>query len=362
MKRVLALIDHLLGKVRLANRSRVTGPSALDVEAFEREIVRFALREENFDRFASILNEVLPVYVRWTWGRDGPYRRHFNEWQRNGFSLLPNHYYSPVPDVARLGASLNQRTEMHGIDLRVDMQLRFLREVCPRYQAEFAALSEHRTGVPHEFHFGNGTYERVDAELLHCMVRDLKPARMVEVGAGYSTLVSAAACRLNETIDRRPCRFTAIEPFPNDLFARSIPGLSELRRVPLQEVGLGLFEELDAGDILFIDSSHVLRIGSDVQLLFLEVLPRLRPGVMVHVHDIFLPAEYPEAWVRQEHVFWNEQYLLQAFLMFNASFEVVLAASYLHLEHPEELAKALPGYRPKRHNPGAFWMRRGTQV
>lgn len=328
----------------------------------EREIVRFALREENFDRFASLLSEILPSYVRWTWGRDGPYRRHFNEWQRHGFSLLPNHYYSPVPDVAALGGVLGRRTRMPGVDLRLDAQLEFVRSVCPRYHEELAAFPEGPTGIPHQFHFGNGAFERVDAELLHCMVRHFKPARMIEVGSGYSTLVSAAACRLNETIDGRPCRFVAIEPFPNDLFQRPIPGLSELRRATLQESGLTPFEELDAGDILFIDSSHVLRIGSDVQLLFLEVLPRLRPGVVVHVHDIFLPAEYPEAWIQREHVFWNEQYLLQAFLAFNAGFEVLLAASYLHLEHPAELAKAFPGYRPDRHLPGAFWMRRSPRA
>lgn len=274
-------------------------------EDFEQSVVRFALREENFDRFAHLLKEILPVYVRWTWGHDGPYRRHFNAWQQSGFSLLPNHYYSPVPDVAQLGSHLARRTEMPGVDLRVDDQLRFLRDVCCRFQPEFSGFAEEPTRVPHEFHFRNGVFERVDAELLHCMIRHFKPARMIEVGAGYSTLVSAAACLLNESQDRRPCRFTAIEPFPNDLFLQPIPGLSELVRTPLQEVGLGPFAELEDGDILFIDSSHVLRLGSDVQLLFLEVLPRLRPGVVVHVHDIFLPAEYPEAWIREEHVFWN---------------------------------------------------------
>jgi hypothetical protein len=114
---------------------------------------------------------------------------------------------------------------------------------------------------------------------------------------------------------------------------------------------------LGENDILFIDSTHVLRIGSDVQYEFLEVLPRLRPGVYVHIHDIFMPAEYPEAWVRREHRFWTEQYLLQAFLCYNGAFEVIWAGSYMHLKHPDELAAAFASYGPGRH-PGSFWIRR----
>ncbi|HTY19382.1 MAG TPA: class I SAM-dependent methyltransferase [Myxococcota bacterium] len=324
---------------------------------FEAEIERFALREENRERFATLLNRILPDYTRWTWGRDDVFRRHFNEWQRNGFSLLPNHYYSPVPDVHGLGDALGRRTSLPGVDLRTEAQLELLRKVCPLYAGEYAAFPDGPTGVPGQFHFANGAFERVDAEMLHLMVRHHRPARMIEVGSGYSTLVSAAACERNAR-DGHPCRFVAIEPQPNDLFLRPIAGLQELLRATLQEVGTAPFEELGEGDILFIDSSHVLKTGSDVQLLYLEVLPRLRPGVVVHVHDVFLPGEYPADWIRNEHVFWNEQYLLQAFLAFNSAFEVLLAASFLHLEHPDVLVEVFPGYSPRKHRPGSFWMQR----
>jgi len=112
------------------------------------------------------------------------------------------------------------------------------------------------------------------------------------------------------------------------------------------------------GDILFIDSSHVLKVGGDVQYEYLEILPRLKRGVVVHVHDIFLPGEYPNEWVREEHVFWNEQYLLQAFLSFNDSFEVLWAGSFMHRKHPEKLAECFPGYHPASCHPGSFWMRK----
>ena len=109
---------------------------------------------------------------------------------------------------------------------------------------------------------------------------------------------------------------------------------------------------------MFIDSSHVVRIGGDVVFEFLQVLPRLRIGVLVHVHDIFLPAEYARDWVIRQKRFWTEQYLLQAFLAFNSAFEIVWAASYMHMNHPQRLAAAFPSYRPDRCWPGSFWFRR----
>ena len=115
---------------------------------------------------------------------------------------------------------------------------------------------------------------------------------------------------------------------------------------------------LEAGDVLFIDSSHMLRIGSDVQFEYLEILPRLKPGVIVHIHDIFLPAEYPRNWVHDKHIFWNEQYLLQAFLAFNASFEVLWGGSWMHLNHPAELESAFQSYKRENQWPGSFWIRR----
>ena len=118
------------------------------------------------------------------------------------------------------------------------------------------------------------------------------------------------------------------------------------------------FCALEANDIVFIDSSHVVKIGSDVVYEFLELLPRLKAGVMVHFHDIFLPAEYPKSWVLEDRRFWNEQYLLQAFLAFNSAFEVMMAGSFLHLSHSEKLKAAFASYDPANVWPGSFWMRR----
>jgi hypothetical protein len=137
-----------------------------------------------------------------------------------------------------------------------------------------------------------------------------------------------------------------------------VPGLARIVREPLQDVDLAVFERLERNDILFIDSTHVLKTGSDVQLEYLEILPRLASGVIVHIHDIFLPAEYPKAWLTDEHIFWNEQYLLQAFLAFNKGFEVLWAGSFMHLNHSDKLRDSFPGYAPERSWPGSFWLRR----
>ncbi len=326
---------------------------------FEREIVRYALKEANRDSFSSLLREILPSYTRWSWGEDGPFRRHFNAWQESGFNLTPNHYYSPIPDVGAIEGTLERETGLRGVDMRADDQVAFVRTVAERYQSELD-FPESPTAQPHDYHFNNGAFERVDAELLHCLVRYLQPQRVVEVGSGYSTLVTAAACDRNRRDGAPACEFIAVEPYPRPFLEGSVPGLTQLVKKPLEEMGFEPFEALRANDILFIDSTHVLKTGSDVAYLFLEILPRLHPGVYVHVHDIFLPAGYPQQWIKDEHVFWNEQYLLQSFLAFNSSFSVVAAAGYLHLKHPDVLTAAFPGYSADRHLPGSFWFFRSS--
>jgi hypothetical protein len=195
--------------------------------------------------------------------------------------------------------------------------------------------------------------------VLYGMVRSLKPRRILEIGSGHSTLLSAQAILANTSEDPGyRCELRAIEPYPSEILRRGFPGLSRLVTAPVQDVPIADFLELGADDILFIDSSHVLSIGGDVRYEYLEVLPRLNPGVVVHVHDIFLPAEYPEEWVRRQHRFWNEQYLLQALLVGNSGFEVLWGSSFMHLRHPEALERAFRSYRREERWPASFWLRR----
>jgi hypothetical protein len=149
---------------------------------------------------------------------------------------------------------------------------------------------------------------------------------------------------------------TCIDPYPSNALRKGFPGLRSLIEEKIEDIDLEFFSQLDSGDVLFIDSSHTVKIGHDVNYLFLEVLPRLRPGVIVHVHDIFLPFEYRRDWVLDEFRFWTEQYILQAFLTFNSEFEVLLSNSYLNHYHQQELKAAFPDL--SRWIGGSFWMRR----
>jgi predicted O-methyltransferase YrrM len=250
-----------------------------------------------------------------------------------------------------------QPSELVGIDVKAPEQLQFLDHICLPFQAEYDAFPHAPTDIPFQYYLDQNMFRSVDAEVLYCMIRHYRPHRVIEVGSGFSTYLSAAAVRQN-TADGHPATFVAIEPYPNEVLRHGFPGLSQLLVQPLQSVELDLFTSLTENDILFIDSSHVLRIDSDVRFLFLEVLPRLQPGVLVHFHDIFLPCEYPRDWVMHEYRFWNEQYLLQAFLAFNRGFEVLWSGSYMHLHHREHLQKAFRSYDPATVWPGSFWIRR----
>ncbi|MCP4004488.1 MAG: class I SAM-dependent methyltransferase [bacterium] len=287
-------------------------------------------------------------------------RRFFALWERRGYHAIPVHFYSPIPEPHTLVERLwETESETVGIDWNDAGQLRLLADIQSGYKREYDQFPTERLDDPYRFSLANGSFGRVDAEMLYGMVRHIKPKHFVEIGSGHSTLLAAQALLRNEK-DGQPGELVAIEPFPDARLRNGFPGLSRVIPKPVQEVGFDEFESLEAGDILFIDSSHVLKTGSDVQYEFLEILPRLRPGVLVHVHDIFLPAEYPREWVLGMHRFWNEQYILQAFLSLNSSFEVLWGAHYMSLHYRDELRAAfrIGGSEPPDASGGSFWIRR----
>jgi hypothetical protein len=226
-----------------------------------------------------------------------------------------------------------------------------------RFGSEYRAFPRAATGSPRDYFVNNRQFESVDGEVLWCMVRSLRPRRLIEVGSGYSTRLIAQAAIANAG-EGHPLDYLVIDPFPSGTLRAGLPGVSRLLPQRVQDVSAGEFDSLGRDDILFIDSSHVLKIGSDVQFEYLEVLPRLNPGVVVHAHDIFLPAEYPRSWVMGMKRFWNEQYMLQAFLAFNREFQVLWGSSFMHLRQPEHLEATFPAYDRSRDWPASFWFRR----
>jgi len=284
----------------------------------------------------------------------------FTLWEKLGFHITINDYYEPIPDTRTLKDDLWQKpSELVGIDMNEEGQINLLSMFSSKFKEEYESFPRNKTSIPYQYYVNNGAFESVDGEILYCMIRHFKPKKIFEIGSGNSTYLSAQAILKNEEEDNDyECELVAIEPYPNDILKAGFPGLSKLIPKKVQDIPLSEFKKLSENDILFIDSSHVLKIGSDVQYEYLEILPRLNKGVIVHAHDIFLPAEYPKEWILKDYRFWTEQYLLQAFLSFNDSFEVLWGGSYMHLRHPDKLEEAFSSYKRDERWPGSFWIRR----
>lgn len=269
--------------------------------------------------------------------------RVFRTCQKLGVNITPHHFYWPIPDLNTLAKKDWAASSMpEGVDLQLERQVRMLESDFLEFQQE-CDFSECETGCKHEFHFNNGFFERVDAEIAYCMVRFFKPGRIVEVGGGKSTRLLATALRRNRE-EGLPGQLICIEPHPEPVLKRGLPGLSELIPRRVQQVPLEVFDRLEPGDILFIDSSHVVAIDSDVVQEHLRIFPRLKPGVVVHLHDIFMPADYPEKFVMTNLCFWGEQYVLEAFLSYNRAFEVLWSSSAMQLFHRQELERHFPAW------------------
>ena len=278
----------------------------------------------------------------------------FALWERLGVHVVPRHYSQPIPDSRSLSDELwDPRPLPPGLRIDLDAQAALLDSFAERFRSEYEAFPSHAEDA---YSLDSTMLIGVDASVLHCMVRHFGPSRIVEVGSGDSTRVSAAALARNHR-DGSPGELIAIEPHPDPTLRAGIPGVTRLIQQPVQTVPRSVFTDLRANDVLFLDSSHVARVGSDVLFEIHDVLPRLAPGVVVHFHDIFLPDEYPRSWIQRNRWFWNEQYLLQAFLSFNDSFEILWSGAYFFRERGAELRAAMACATDTRR-PGSFWIRR----
>lgn len=310
----------------------------------------------NFDEFAALMGEVLPQHVYLDWTDDAAYKRHFAAWQKAGFTVLPNHYYSPVPDLNTLSYQTQAaRYPLHGIDLNETAHRDLLRSFLP-FVDEIRRFSARRQPTTDGLWFAGGAFGLLDAQAAYAMVRSQKPKRIIEIGTGFSTLAMAEACARNGA-EGYPVDFTTIDPYPSFAVDLNPAGLTRNLTTPVERLPLETFDALEAGDILFIDSTHVIRPGGDVEFEYFHILPRLKSGVWIHVHDIFFPLPYPPEWARDRHIFWNEQQLLMAFLAFNQSFQARLALSAACDQWIDAISEAFPG-TTRTHGPGSFWMQR----
>jgi hypothetical protein len=258
---------------------------------------------------------------------------------RWGYHIRPIHYYEPLPDFSSITAEqVNRRRSYSAIDFKWQDQLGLLRELT-KYRNELLD-----TG----FDFKNDFFNGFDAAIYYCLIRHLQPQRIIEIGGGYSTRIADTALARNQK-----GTLTCIEPYPEDRLLEAQLNI-EIVDKRVEEIDLSFFSCLEANDILFIDSSHTVKFGSDVCYEFLEILPSLNPGVWIHVHDIFFPHDYPADWLLNRRLALNEQYLLEAFLAFNKTFSPQLANYWMCLDHQEEAAHVWPNTATS----SSFWMKR----
>ena len=272
-----------------------------------------------------------------------------DEW---GYHVRAIHYYDPLPDFRTVTtAATEARRVSPAIDFNLAGQQALVRRLSASYGAEVVAAAE-------TFDFQNEYFAGLDAAMYYALVRDLKPRRVIEIGSGYSTRIADLALSRNRA-GGDAGELVCIEPFPQPRLLDAKLTMTLIEK-PVQEVPLDLFESLAANDILFIDSSHAVKFGGDVCREFLEILPRLQPGVWVHVHDIFFPVDYPARWLVDQRLAFTEQYLLEAFLAFNQRFAVRAANHWLRQDHAEVVAGLCPPslQPPGDHGTGSFWMQR----
>ena len=255
---------------------------------------------------------------------------------RWGYHIRPIHYYEPLPDFRAITPEqIQRRRDYSAIDFRWDEQLRLLGELEP-YAGELADVD-----------LDNDYFSGLDAIVYYSLIRHLKPRRIIEIGGGYSTRIANKALAANLS-----GRLTCIEPYPEDRLNGSQFSVQLITK-RVEEIDVSFFSCLEENDILFIDSSHTVKFGSDVCYEFLEILPSLKHGVWVHVHDIFFPHDYPAEWLLTRRLALNEQYLLEAFLSFNTAFTPQFANHWLCLDYAEAAARlcATPAG-------SSFWMKR----
>ncbi len=270
-----------------------------------------------------------------------------------GIFPIRNHYYEPLIDYQLISdESLTQR-KLENIPWNEKQQIDLLSNFI--FTEELSLFPFEKTKKDGEFFYKNGNYEFGDADIWYSLIRYFKPRRIVEVGSGYSTLIAVAAIKNNKDEDATyDCNITCIEPYEMPWLEKT--GAIIIRK-KVEDIESSIFEELQSGDVLFIDSSHMIRPQGDVLKIYLDILPKIKPGVIVHIHDIFSPRDYPAKWLKDEMRFWNEQYLVEAILSSGNAWEVLLANNLLKNNYFDNFKKCCP-YISKDHEPGSFYIRR----
>ena len=275
--------------------------------------------------------------------------------RRLGFHVVRADFYSPIPDLDELPRSLwDEPADMPGVDLRIEPSLDLLEQQLAPFIAEYAP-PDRAPGTRHGYYRRNRMYPAIDGEVLYALIRHLRPRNIVEIGAGWSSLVIADALARNAEDPGDPVDRRIFDPYPSPVLDR-LDGTVDVVARRAEDMGADAFAHLGDGDVLFIDTTHTVRPGNDVMRLLLEVVPELASGVVVHIHDFFRPFEYPR-FLYELGYYWQEHHLIQAFLTCNADFEVLIANHAIARLHPERVGAVIDGMNGVASG-SALWLRR----
>jgi hypothetical protein len=285
----------------------------------------------------------------------GSQRLPASRWLLRSLGVWPlrRHYYDPLFDPKDLSYPQDSVRPLIGLDWNIDQQLAILERM--RFAHELSAFLTKSNATPYQFSFQNESFVSGDADYLYSFVRTFLPRQIIEVGCGNSTRLIHAAIAANKNGDATyDCRHTCIEPY-------EVPWLDGLGvrviRERVERLPIEVFSNLTAGDLLFIDSSHIIRPCGDVLFEIMQILPILRSGVFVHFHDIFTPRNYLPDWLADRTYLWNEQYLLEAFLCNNDWYRITASLNHLHHEYYDKLA-AICARHDRHFEPGSFYVQR----
>lgn len=254
------------------------------------------------------------------------------------------HFYSPIPNVSELRDEVYEKqNNCEGLELIDQEYFDFMKLLFVKYNHEYTPLA-------------NSGLSQVDSFILYSIIREKKPEKMIEIGSGESTQISLSALSKNEK-EGANCNFIAIEPFPNAKLKEIFSKNFNLLEKQVQDVSLDNFFDTD---ILFIDSSHVAKIGSDVNYEILCILPVLKVGAFVHWHDIMIPIDYSKAWIQSGKKFWNESYMVHCFMLYNKCFKIIFPAKYMQIMHSDKMINLFPYYSSNDQNQqlSSFWIQR----
>ena len=312
---------------------------------------------ESIDRVLLYLFQKVPVRLinRFLW----LFHRNPTLGDKWGYSIRKFHYYDPLPNFSEITQEqVLKRRIPKAINWNLEAQLAQVKRLS-QYSSEIQQLKNEQNSNL-KFDFLNVFYSELDAAIYYALIREIKPAKIIEIGCGYSTQIAALAIARNQQ-EAKTGEIICIEPYPEpQLVDAKLDVQLIVERV--ENIDLKIFEQLSTGDILFIDSTHTVKFGSDVCREILEILPVLASGVWIHFHDIFFPYDYPPKWLIERRLAWNEQYMLEAFLAYNPHFEVALTNHWLSIDYPQEAANIWPGVvnweKDPYHHCAGLWLRK----